>query len=193
MKKITTFLLVTGSLVFIPSTFTSCKKLKSLINPFDLYLKSKDIPISLPPSAAGQQFATSTIQFNLADEINKQNTSGYPVGINNIKSATVSEVSIDIISGGNINNNFANFMDGGVLLVSDANANTQQKATLGQVLGNPDVYTTHMEIPVSGTTDLTEYLKGTNFTYTYAYNLRRPINTTLQCVIHVKYDIKIQP
>ena len=193
MKKITTFLLVTGSLLFIPSAFTSCDKIKSLISPFDLFLNSKDIPIAIPPSATGQQEATSTIQFNLADEINKQNTSGYPVGINNIKSATVNAVSIDIISGASINNNFANFTDGGVLLISDANANTQQKATLGQVLGSPDVYSTHLEIPISGTTDLTEYLKGTNFTYTYAYNLRRPITTTLQCVIHLKYDIKMQP
>jgi hypothetical protein len=193
MKKITTFLLITGSLIFISSTFTSCNKIKSLISPVDLILTSKDIPIAIPPSAAGQQVATSTIQFNLADEINNQNTSGYPLGISNLKSATVNAVSIDIVSGASTTNNFANFLDGGVLLISDANANTQQKATLGEVLGNPDVYSTHLDIPISGTTDLTEYLKGTNFTYTYAYNLRRPITSALQCVIHVKYNLKMQP
>ncbi|HEY8690155.1 MAG TPA: hypothetical protein VIM07_13050 [Chitinophagaceae bacterium] len=159
----------------------------------DLLLNAKDIPITIPASAAGQQNATATVQFNLADEINKQNTSGYPLSASNIKSATVNAVSIDITSGASVNNNFANFTDGGVLLVSDANANTQQKATLGQILGNPDAYTTHLDLPISGTTDLTEYLKGTNFTYTYAFLLRRATTATLQCVIHVKYDVKIQP
>lgn len=192
MKKILFHLIILGCLISIPFPFSSCNKLKALINPFDIFLNSKDIPITIQPSAAGQQFATTTTQFNLADEINKQNTSGISVGLKNIKSATVDAVSMDITNP-SINNNFANVIDGGVLLSTDANANTQQKATLGQVLGNPDVYSTHFEIPILGTNDLTEYLKGTNFTYTYAYNLRRAITTPLQCVIHVKYKVTMQP
>lgn len=193
MKKITTFLLVTGSLLFIPSAFTSCDKIKDLISPIDLFLKSKDIPITIPPSAAGQQQAFASIDFDLAAEINKQNTSGYTLSVDKIQSAKINKVSIDILGGANQNNNFANFVDGGVLFGTNANANTQAKLTLGQVLNNLDVYSTHLDIPIQGTTDLKEYLKGTKFDYVYAYLLRRPLTTALQAVIHVEYDINIQP
>jgi len=91
MKKITTLLL--GSfLIFNP--FTSCNKIKDMIGIQDLLLNAKDIPITIPASAAGQQNATATVQFNLADEINKQNTSGYPLSASNIKSATVNDKKI---------------------------------------------------------------------------------------------------
>jgi hypothetical protein len=172
---------------------TSCNAVKDAIPPIDISLTSKDVPFDIAPSAAGQQSTTVVIPFDLANEIKLQNSSGINVDLSNIKTAKIKALSADITSGQSVTNNFANFQDASLSLATNASTATQAKTVVGQVTGNPDVYTTHLEIPITGTTDLTEYLKGTNFTYTYSYLLRRATTATLHVVFHVQYEITVKP
>jgi hypothetical protein len=192
-KKSLTLLIITLCAVTVPFTFSSCDKLKDLISPIDLVLKSKDIPITIPASAAGQQQAFASINFDLAAELAKSNTSSYTLKASNIKTAKLKSISIDIVGGGSVNNNFANFKDGGVYFGTNANANTTSKFLFAQVLNNPDVYSTHIDFIPQGNTDLKDHLMGTVFDYLYAYELRRPLTSALQAIIHIEYDIQIQP
>jgi hypothetical protein len=192
MKK-TPLTFLCASLAAISIFSTSCNAVKDAIPPIDISLTSRDVAFDVPASAAGQQSTTAIIAFDLANEIKLQNTSGVNVDVSNIKTAKIKALSADITSGQSTTNNFANFQDVSLSLATNASTATQAKTVVGQVTGNPDVYTTHLEIPITGTTDLTEYIKGTSFTYTYSYLLRRATNAPLHVVFHVQYEITVKP
>jgi hypothetical protein len=63
--------------------------------------------------------------------------------------------------------------------------------TVAQVMNNPDTYATHLEMPLSGTNDISTLLRGSTLTYLYGYTLRRATTATLHVVMHVEYDIKL--
>ena len=148
----------------------------------------KDIIFDIPPSTAGFHSQSADVTFDLNAEISSGNSSGVSLSASNVKSATVSSVSVDITSGSNTANSFANFSDGGVALYSNV-APTQ--VSVAQVMNNPDVNSVHLEIPVTGTSDISSYLKGSVITYLYGYSLRRATTATLHAVMHVKYAITL--
>jgi hypothetical protein len=192
MKKIISFA-VTGLLLCIPFTFSSCDKLKELLN-FKIQ-DNYDVLIDIPPTPVGGGTTISTVPFNLKAEIDANNTSGKTVSLDNVEFINIKSVQIDIVSGATTSNNFANFTDGAVLISSNATATTQGRVSMVSFMDNPDVYSTHLEIPVTGASsgrDLKEYLKGTMIDYIYTYGLRRALTTTLHCKIHLNYEINIQ-
>jgi hypothetical protein len=185
MKKVSRLFVVATSLATMSLSFSSCDKLKDAVGVKDIFATSKDIPFDIPPAAAGSQLQSADASFNV-DSIIKAGAPGFSA--NNIKSATVNSISVDITSGASVNNNFANFSDGGVAMYSNA---APTKVSVGQVLNNPDVYSTHMDIPITGTNDLTPYVKGSLITYLYGYTLRRATTTTLHVVMHVQYKLGV--
>lgn len=193
MKKIANLLFVSVVMIVIPVSFSSCDKLKEALH-FNVD-NNQDIFIDIPPAPAGGNTTVSNIAFNLKSHIDAQNTSGHSIDLSKIQYIKVKALEIDIINGASSTNNFANFMDGGVLISSDASAATQVNATMASFLDNPDTYSTHLVIPVTGAAagkDFKAYLQGTALNYIYSYTLRRPLTTTLQCRIHIVWDLDIQ-
>jgi hypothetical protein len=187
MKRALSLLLI-NALVVLSFTLSSCEKLKSQVSIPDVFLNSKDIVFDIPPAAAGSQQQSADVPFDINAEIAANNTSGVTLSASNVQSATVSKVSIDITSGVSTSNNFANFVAGGVGIYSNA---APTKVLVAQTDNNPDVYSTHLDLPMTGTTDVAPLLKGSVVTYIYGYTLRRVTTATLHVVIHVQYDIKL--
>ncbi|HEY8690424.1 MAG TPA: hypothetical protein VIM07_14405 [Chitinophagaceae bacterium] len=188
MKKIMTRLLVATTFVSILFSFSSCDKLKSQVHLPDVFAKSKDIEFDIPPTAVGTQYQNADVSFDVNALLAANNTSGYTLSASNVKSATVSKVSVDITSTVSTSNNFANFVAGGLAIYSNA-APTQ--VNVAQVQNNPDVYSTHLDFTETGTTDISGLLKGSTITYLFGYTLRRPTTVTLHVVLHVEYDIQL--
>lgn len=187
MKTAFSFFLL-SSLILATFSFSSCNKLKSQVAVPDIFLKSKDIVFDIPPTAAGSQQQSADQAFDINAEIAANNTSGFTLSASNVKSATVSKVSVDITSAVSTSNNFANFTAGGVGLYSNT---APTKITVAQADNNPDVYSTHLDLPINGSTDVAPMLKGSVITYIYGYTLRRATTVTLHVVIHVEYDIQL--
>lgn len=190
MKKIITRLLVVTTFVSILFSFSSCDKLKKQISIPDIFLNSKDIIFDIPPTAVGTQYQSADVNFDINSEISANNTSGVTLTAANIKSASVSKVSFDITSGSSTANNFANFTAGGLALYSNV---APAQLMVAQVANNPDVFATHLEMPLTGTNDVSSLLKGSVLTYIYGYTLRRATMATLHIVMHVQYDIQLSP
>ncbi len=151
----------------------------------DIFADSKDIPFDIPPTAVGSQLQSGDASFN-GDSLIKANAPGFSAS--NIKSATVSKISLDITSGASVDNNFSNFSDGGVALYNNV---APDKLTVAQVMNNPAVYSTHLDVPLTGTSDLSAYVKGTLITYLYGYTLRKATTAPLHIVMHVQYKLGV--
>jgi hypothetical protein len=192
MKKIAS-VLVFGILLCIPFSFSSCDKLKELLN-FKIE-DNYDVLIDIPPTAAPGGTTISTVPFNLKAEIDKNNTTGKTIDLSMLNLVTIKSVQIEIVSGANTGNSFANFTDGGILISSNATATTQGRVSMVSFMDNPDVFSTHLEVPVTGASsgkDFKEYLQGTSIDYIYTYVLRRALTTTLHCKIHLVYELNFQ-
>lgn len=162
----------------------SCEKVKDMIK-FNVGVQSQNIEFNVPIlAAAGEQnLAAATVQLNIDSIIKAQNKE---VGVDNIKSAKVTEVTLEILNPDN-DNNLAIVEGAKVMLSSDTKT---EPVTIAELENNPDEYKTTITIPAKDV-DLAEYLKSTNYSYTLWAKTRRGTTKELQCKATIKYDLQV--
>lgn len=163
----------------------SCEKLKDLAQ-ISVGAHSYDVEFAIPEiTAAGEQnLASDKVALNI-DSIIKANNSS--VGVNNIKSAKVQSVHIEIIDADSINN-FGVVESCKILLSSDTRP---EAVTIAELSGNPDEFKTSIDVPVNGEVDLAEYLKANNYSYTLWAKTRRGTTKEVHCTASIGYDLKV--
>lgn len=162
----------------------SCDKLKNLAK-INVGAQSADIDFSIPVTPAGEQnLAEANVTLNIDSVIKAYNSS---VGVNNIKSAKVIALTLEVLDADSANN-LALVEAAKVILSSDTKPTP---VTIGELTNNPDEYKTSIDIPLNGDVDLAEYLRSNNYTYTLWAKTRRGTTKEVHCKAVVKYDIVV--
>jgi hypothetical protein len=179
MRKL--MLLVAGATMM---GFASCDKLKEIAQ-ISVGAQSKDIEFSIPivPAAGEQDLASENVVLNIDSVIKANNSS---VGVNNIKSAKVTGVHLEVLDADQ-ENNLAVIEAAKVILSSDTKT---EPTTIAELTGNPDEYKTSIDIPVNDV-DLAEYLKSNNYSYTLWAKTRRGTTKEVKCKATISYDLKV--
>jgi hypothetical protein len=180
MRK--SLLLVAGATML---ALSSCEKIKDLVK-FKVGVKSQDVNFSVPaiPSAGEQEFGSGNIHVNVDSIIKTQNNKA---GVDNIKSAEVTEVSVEILNPDEENNL-------GVVerIIVELSSDTRpEPVTIAAKSGNPDEYITSMSLPLAENVDLADYLKANNYTYKLKAKTRRGTTKELNCKATIKYDLVV--
>jgi hypothetical protein len=180
MRK--SMMMVAGATVLM---LASCEKIKDLAQ-INVGAQSQNVAftISIVPGAGEQNLAAEAVQLNIDSLIKAQNSS---VGVNNIKSARVTGVRIEILDADSVNN-FAVVEACKVMLSSDTKP---EKVTIAELNGNPDEYKTSIDIPLNGDVDLADYMKGNSFSYTLWAKTRRGTTKEVHCTATISYDLKV--
>jgi hypothetical protein len=180
MRKL--FMLAVGTVMI---GLVSCDKLKELAK-INVGAQSQDVEFNIPVvSGAGEQnLAGANVYLNIDSIIKATNSS---VGVNNIKSARVTAVSITVLEPDSANN-FAVVEACKVLLSSDTKP---EQVTIAEMNGNPDEYKTTVDIPLNSSVDLAEYVKGNSYSYTLWAKTRRGTTKEVKCKATISYDLTV--
>ena len=179
MRKL--ILLVAGATVM---GLTSCEKLKDMAQ-IEVGAHSRDIEFTIPViAAAGEQnLASDNVVLNIDSIIKEYNSS---VGVNNIKSAKVTAVHLEVLDPDQ-ENNLAVIESARVMLSSDTKPDA---TTIAELTDNPDEYKTSIDIPVKDV-DLAEYVKSNNYSYTLWAKTRRGTTKEVKCKATISYDLRV--
>lgn len=165
--------------------FASCDKLKDMVK-INVGVQSQngEFKIDPIPGAGENELGAANVYVNVDSIIKTQNSS---VGVGNIKSAKVTEVTLEILNP-SADNNFAVVESAKVSLSSDTKT---EVVTIAELTGNPDEYKTTINIPLNGEVDLADYMRGSSFTYKLWAKTRRGTTEVINCKATVKYDLVV--
>ena len=165
--------------------FASCDEIKDMVKiNVGVHSQNGTFNIDKIPSASEMDLGAANVHLNIDSIIKTQNSS---VGVGNIKSAKVTEVTLEILNP-SAENNFAVVENARVSLASDTKT---ELVTIAEVTGNPDEYKTSMNIPLTGTVDLADYMRGSSFTYKLWAKTRRGTTEVINCKATVKYELVV--
>ena len=109
-------------------------------------------------------------------------------GVKNLRNVRVTSLKLDIISGSDDANNFANVES----VSAKVEATGQTALTIASVANNPDVKATTLVIPVTaGTAELKSYLTSGNFKYTLSFKARRQTEKELRVKATATYQFTV--
>lgn len=162
----------------------SCEKVKDMIK-FNVGVQSQNVGFNVPviATAGERDLAAASIHLNIDSIIKAENKE---VGVDNIKSAKVTEVTLEILNPDN-DNNLAIVESAKVLLSSDTKT---EQVVIAEMENNPDEYRTTVTIPAKDV-DLAEYLRSSNYSYTLWAKTRRGTTIELRCKATIKYDLQV--
>ncbi len=165
--------------------FASCDKIKDMVK-INVGVQSQngEFKIDPIPGAGENELGAADVYLNIDSIIKTENSS---VGVGNIKSAKVTEVTLEILNP-SAENNFAVVENAKVSLASDTKP---EVVTIAEITGNPDEYKTSMNIPLTGSVDLADYMSGSTFTYKLSAKTRRGTTEVINCKATVKYELVV--
>ncbi|WP_316813343.1 hypothetical protein [Pedobacter heparinus] len=109
-------------------------------------------------------------------------------GVKNLRNVRITSLKLDIISGMDDANNFANIES----LSAKIEATGQAALTIASVANNPDVKAGTLVIPVTaGSTELKSYLTAGNFKYTLSFKARRVTDKELRIRATATYQLTV--
>jgi len=181
MKKRILTLGLIGSLCAIG--FTSCNKIKEKLFPaFDADIS--EVSVNIPVTVAGAEATSnSTVSFNLDSTIKANTASAF--GVNSVSSVKVKNVQV-FLENADDQNDVSNFEN--VSLKFASNTNSTPLTVLSSDI--PDVHVTDINLPVTNSPELKNYLTGTQLTYFITGQARRSTTKPLSATVIVTLSIK---
>jgi hypothetical protein len=168
--------------IALGTLFTSCNKLKDLVN-VNIPLQTADVNFIIQPQAAGTQtLAGFAVAINIDSLLKAENSS---LGISNIKKVKITGCKLVLLNS-TANDHFGAFSALEVSLASNTNTNFKSIAAISS---NPDAVAATLNIPVSDT-DLKDYFNSTSLSYIISGTVRRATTTTLNCKATLSFDIQ---
>ena len=162
----------------------SCEKVKDAIK-VNYSLTGAEATFYIDAQPAGtQELSQFFVKLNIDSAI-KANHSSF--GVDNIKSAKIKSVVIEVLNGEGQNTLGAL----SACHLAFASDNKPTPLTLASLTNNPDVAATSLNIPVDGNQELKDYLRAKSFIYHVSGTTRRPTTKQLQCKAIVTYDLQL--
>jgi hypothetical protein len=162
---------------------TSCEKVKDKLFPaFDTQMA--DVQVTIPITIQGAESTTnSTVAFNLDSTIKAYTANAF--SISNLSSVKVKDIGVFLTDGNDLNN-ISNFEN--VTLKFSSNTNSTPAVIIDTPI--PNVSVTDINLPVTNSPELKEYLKGNQLTYTVTGRARKTTTKVLHAVILVTLAVK---
>jgi hypothetical protein len=178
-------LLLSLSLVLFIAVTSSCSKIKEATE--------RDIDITPGAVEFTVPVITSTTALNVIsvsapidiDAMIKANASQF--GVKNLRNVKITSLKLEIISGMDDANNFANLET----VSAKVEATGQSALTIASV-NNPDVKANTLVVPITaGTTELKSYLTSGNFKYILSLKARRQTEKELRVKATASYELTV--
>ena len=183
MKAIQPVLVFT--LVFTVAFFSSCKKIKEVLQ-VDFDYEAEPITVTIPAvPIAGQGFELSKgITMDL-DAIIRENA---PVGsTHNVREINLTGITIEV-AGADEDNNLQNLET----IRMTVGADGLDDKVIAEVASNPDTYETLLSLPIpGGSADLKPYIMNKKFDYTLYVKPRRGTTKSLTVTVKSSYTFVV--
>ena len=168
------------------ASLQSCSKLAKNLQ-YDLDMQTASVDVVLPPSSdtVGTASGSQTANYNV-DSFIKANTANV-LGISNITSVKIKSVTLTLTNA-TVDQNFANFKS----CYGSVYSNSNTTPYVLSVPSNPDVFASTLALPVDTSSDLRNYMTGTNFTYTLGGSLRRATHDSVRCTVQFAFKVHVQ-
>ena len=167
--------------------FQSCTKIANQLQ-YNLDMHSGSVTVMIPPVSNTSSEATigSGINNINVDSFVKAHTAGL-LGAANIMSVKLTSCTMTL-ENANAANNFADFQTAHAQFSSNSEVSPYQLS----IPSNPDVYSSTLALPVDTTTELKNYMLGSQYNYAVGGKLRRPTTDSLKCTIKFQFRLRVQ-